>query len=510
MSEEFTPEERAALAPYVTNLDSPIFALRNLPEEVVAVLFAYYSRSRESLRRNLLKLLEDGDLDLAAAGVVTQEIQSGDHLLAAREKAKTFHEKWVVGYGHASVAEHGCVHLALEGVSIIASKLVEDTRLASYTEKSTRYVAFDTRHAYTPPAIAADLSLSRTYSETISSLLDAYASWTEDFVVQIKAITPKTEKQTERGYDNACRATAFDQLRYLLPTCVHTNIGLTINARALETLISKLLSQPLPEGQLLGQRIKEEAAHIVPTLLKYADFSAYRSETPTSVSLVAAELLQGTADVELPSVKVTWPEADADTHLVASILYDTSSLPLESLEQQVKDWPAEVKERVVDEYLSRRGKHDSPGRALERIFCTSEIVMDYGAYRDVQRHRMATQALQPLTPRIGYETPSLIEPFGYKERYGILMAQAAEAFAIIESADSEAAAYVLPLATRVRALFTWNLRSIAHFIELRSARQGHPSYRRTAQQLYSEIERVYPLVARYLRPNMKHYSLTRD
>jgi len=510
MSEEFTLEERAALAPYVTNLDSPVFALRNLPEEVVAVLFAYYSRSRESLRRNLLRLLADGDLDLAATGDVTQEVQSGDHLQAARDKAKTFHEKWVVGYGHASVAEHGCVHLALEGVSIIASKLIEDTRLASYTEKSTRYVAFDSGHLYTPPAIAANPELSHTYSETVAAMLDAYSEWTEDFVVQIKGITPRTEKQTERGYDNACRATAFDQLRYLLPSAVHTNIGLTINARALETLISKLLSQPLPEGRELGERIKEEAAHIVPTLLKYADYSSYRSETSTAIGSLAGAFLTGAPEVEPASVRVTWSDADGDDHLLAGILYEKSSVSLDSLLTQVRSWSPDVREQVVDEYLSRRGKHDAPGRALERVFCTAEIVMDYGAYRDVQRHRMATQALQPLTPNLGYETPPFVEQFGYKERYDALMGRSAAAFCEIARVDPDAAAYVLPLATRVRALFTWNLRSITHFIELRSARQGHPSYRRTAQQLYTEIERVYPLVARYLRPNMRSYSLTRD
>src|SRR5579875_3048532 len=139
IEEAFTPAERAALVPYVSNLDTPVFALRNLPEEVVAVLFAYYSRSPHSLRRNLLKLLQEGDLDLSEPGSAALPEDDADRLAAARDKARAFHEKWVVGYGHGSVAEHGCVHLALEDVSIIASKLIEDGRLASYTEKSTRY-----------------------------------------------------------------------------------------------------------------------------------------------------------------------------------------------------------------------------------------------------------------------------------------------------------------------------------------------------------------------------------
>ena len=188
MPETFTDAERAALAPYVTNLDASVFALRGLPEEVVAVLFAYYSRSPHSLRRNLLRLLAEGDLDLAEADAPAPPDQT--HLDAAREKARAFHEKWVVGYGHASVAEHGCVHLALEDVSIIASKLIEDARLASYTEKSTRYVAFDPSKIYYPPGIMTRPTLADAYSRAIRALLNAYVDWTDDFVAQIKRIAP--------------------------------------------------------------------------------------------------------------------------------------------------------------------------------------------------------------------------------------------------------------------------------------------------------------------------------
>src|SRR5215211_6835452 len=146
MTEQFTPEEIAALKPYVSNTERPVFVVENLPEEVVAVLFAYYSRSKESLRRNLLKLLIDKDLDMTSRIVV--EDSDNEKLALAKEKAKQFHEKWVVGYGHASVAEHAIAHIAIEDVSIVTSKIIEDNRLASYTEKSTRYVVFDPEKFY--------------------------------------------------------------------------------------------------------------------------------------------------------------------------------------------------------------------------------------------------------------------------------------------------------------------------------------------------------------------------
>src|SRR3954471_22977610 len=128
--------ERARVAPYVSSLTDDVFALSGLPEEVIAVLFAYYSRSRDDLRTNLARLLADQELGVGGDA-------ARPALALATEKARAFHEKWVVGYGHASVAEHAVVHLAIENVSIVVSKHIEDLRLASYTEKSTRYVLWD-------------------------------------------------------------------------------------------------------------------------------------------------------------------------------------------------------------------------------------------------------------------------------------------------------------------------------------------------------------------------------
>jgi len=516
---------------FFTNMDRSVYALKNLPEEVVAYLFARYSRSRLSLRDDLRRMIESEDIGaLIGAGTSDDPAQAFSQI---QERARTFAEKYVLGYGHSSVAEHGCVHLALEDVSIIASKLIEDSRLASYTEKSTRYVAFDPGKVFYPPSVLADLQLAEDYTATILALLDAYTGWTEDFVAQIKARTPKTEKQTERGYEAASRATAFDLLRYLLPAATHTNVGLTLNARSLEHLITKLLSQPLTEGRLLGERIKAEAQHIVPTLLKYADHNAYREETGEAIEKLAREILgedgpppqfwgarEELASLSLApqnwgggasSVSLLSADPDADDMLVAAIFYGAASLPMETLLARVKDMDAAAKERVVDEYLKRRGRHDAPGRALERIACTVEMTMDYGAYRDIQRHRMATQTTQALTPALGYEMPPEFERFGYAQPYQDLMARAAATYGRLYDAGlTHEAAYALPLATRIRVLFTWNLREVTHFVELRSARQGHPSYRKVAQDVYQAIAVAYPLIARYMRPNLNTYALTRE
>jgi thymidylate synthase ThyX len=506
MGEHFTESERAVLAPYVTNTDRPIYALRNLPEEVIAVLFAYYSRSRESLRRNLLRLVQEGDLDLTHC--LRLAPGGGEALAAARERARQFHEKWVVGYGHSSVAEHAVTHLAIEDVSIICSKVIEDTRLAAYTEKSTRYVVFDPDRFYRPPALMASRDAG-LYQDTVGGLLSTYTDLTGPVMEAIGARHPRGEKQSEGAYAAACRAKACDVLRYLLPAATFTNIGLTINARALEHLITKMLSHPLAEVRACAAAMKEEATRLIPTLIKYANPSAYMAETREAMQAEAARVLAG--ETPAPSRPVTLVRYDerAEDTMLAAMLYEASTLPFTQVLGRVEKLPGEEKARILDEYLNRRGRHDHPLRALEHAYYTFDILVDFGAFRDIQRHRMATQTPQELDPGHGYSTPPELEAFGHGEAYHGWMARAEEAFHRLAAEAPREAPYVLPLAFRKRVLFTWNLREIHHFVQLRSAPQGHISYRTIAQEVFHELERVQPLLARYIRVDLGSYGLGR-
>ena len=507
MSAVFTPAEIALLGPYVTNVDGPVFALRNLPEEVVAVLFAYYSRSQDSLRKNLLKLVQDRDLDLVEP---PPPPRSGDldPLTAARRKATEFHERWVVGYGHASVAEHAVAHLALEDVSIVASKLVEDTRLASFTEKSTRYVQFDGEKFYREPRLMASAHAGR-YAAMCRFLLETYTRLMGPATAAIRQELPRAAGQTERGHETACRAQACDLLRYILPAATLTNIGMTINGRLLEHLIRKLASHPLAEAQAIGAALKREARFIIPTLLKYAERNAYQAETPVAVREEAAELFAGLAPETAPSVAlVRWPE-DAEVQLAAAILYGAAAHPWPQVLARVAALPPERRDEVIDLYLTRRGPHDQPLRALEHLTYTFDILVDFGAFRDIQRHRMVTQTPQESTAVHGYDTPPAVARHGFEAAYRECMDRAQETYEAIRIDFPQEAQYVLPLAFRKRVLFTWNLRELIHFVELRSARQGHASYRRIAQQVFQELERIQPLLARYIRVDLADYGLAR-
>ena len=506
MSDAFTREEIAMLAPYVTNVEQPVYALRNLPEEVVAVLFAYYSRSRDSLRRNLFKLLQERDIDVEAHRA-SSSLGETD-LTEAKEKARQFHEKWVVGYGHASVAEHAVVHLAIEDASILATKIIEDNRLASYTEKSTRYVLFDDNKFYRVARLMQS-PFAALYEDTVRLLLHTYVTSVPRVVEGIKARVPRRTGQGERAYETACRAKAYDLLRYLLPASTLTNLGLTINARALEHLLTKLLSHPLAEARDLASAVKREAVKVVPTLLKYADYNAYLVETDRAMRQLGREFFAEEEPLATPSVSlVRFPE-DAEEQLAAAMVFGYSGLPWPQVVERVGKLHASQRQRIIDEYLQRRGPHDQPLRALEHLYYTFDIVLDYGAFRDIQRHRMATQTRQDLSTRYGYSVPEEIVTYGLGDVFQACMTRAADAHTRIAEQFPLEAQYVLPLAYRVRVLFTWNLRELCHFIQLRSARQGHASYRRIAQEVYREIERVHPTLARYSRVNLEDYQLGR-
>ncbi len=465
-----------------------IYTLEGLTPEVRAVCFAKCSRSPEPFDEIAKELTE--------------------------EKSKEFHEKWVVGYGHSSVAEHAVLSLAIENVSILATKVIEDNRLASYTEKSTRYQVFD-KNRYLKPARLMSSPLGALYEQTGDFLFETYQklstplrSWiTKSSAVQ----APSSAKISDKMYESVIKAKVCDNIRYLLPTSTLTNLGMTINARNLDWAITKLLSHPLEEMQAIGAGLKSEAAKITPTLEKFAAPNPYLMETTKELSALSNWLF--TIGSETPysndvAVKVVDFDRDAENKLVAALLYKGSNLPYSQVKAKVDKMPLSIKELLVNEAMKRRSPYDRPIRELEHIYYTFDILMDYGAFRDVQRHRMCTQTNQAVTVAHGYSTPQDIVDAGCEVDYKTAMERAAETYEKIAAQFPDEAQYIVPLAFRKRTLFTWNLRELHHFIPLRSGKKGHISYRRIAQQCFKEVEKIHPLLAKYIRVDMSDETVS--
>ncbi len=445
-----------------------IYSLNGLPPETVAVAFAKSSRSPEPFDE------------------IAEEL--------SEEKSSKFHEKWVVGYGHSSVAEHAVLSLAMENVSILATKIIEDNRLASYTEKSTRYQVFDKTKYYKPKKLM-DSDLGKLYEETSDFLFDSYEEMIEKILPFLKKKYPQ-EDQPDSLYAIQMKNKALDNIRYVLPVSTLTNLGMTVNARALEHAAVKLLSSPLEEMQGIGEEIKEAAIKVTPTLIKYVKPNPYLKCAAEKISKhesITPKENPGKNQVELVEF-----DKDAEEKVIAGILYRCSSAPYNEIKDAVKKMTGIEKEKVIDDALSGMEKFDWPIRELEHTFYTFDILMDYGAFRDIQRHRMVTQTNQAVTVLHGYSVPEEVVEAGLKDTYEECMKKAEKAFDTLKKEFPDEAAYIVPMAYRKRTLFKCNLRELYHFIKLRSGKMGHISYRRIAQQMYELVKEKHTMLAKYI------------
>jgi len=435
--------------------------------EVIAVTFAKTSRSPESFRE-------------IAAGLTD-------------EKSAEFHDKWVVGYGHASVAEHAVLHLAFENVSRLAIESIESNRLASYTEKSTRYQVFERDSFYTPTTIAAS-KYADLYRDTMHLLFDTYFASVDPVRAVILKKYPRQDGENEKKYEGRIRSKWIDNCRYLLPTATLANVGMTANARVLEHAITKMLSHPLEEVRAIGAEVKRVAERETPTLVKYANRSEYVAK-----QMQPAKDETKQTDTSREAVRLVDYDRDAEVKVVAACLYRDGGLDFEQARAKAQAMSAVERQQVIEAVLAQRGDFDVPLRELEHTTLTLDCVMDQGAYFDVKRHRVMTHTPQPLSIDLGYAVPQVIAEAGFAAEYDRAMKAAAQAYREIATDFPYEAVYVVPNAYNRRLLLTMNLRELFHFAQLRGAPSVDFSYRRIALKAYEIAKEVYPAFAPYIQ-----------
>ena len=445
---------------------------QKIPPETIAVTFAKTSRAPQSFREIAAEL--------------------------SAEKSAEFHEKWVVGYGHASVAEHAVLHIAVENISRLAVEVLESNRLASYTEKSTRYQKWN-RDAFYIPAELDGHPLRDTFIQTCQLLFDTYQESLPEVQAVVGADNPRKPEESDAAWERRLRSKYVDVCRFLLPAASMANVGMTINARALEHALSKMLSHPLAEVQQTGAEIKQVALESVPTLVKYAEAVPYWQSS-------AASLTQAARDLNLRVQPEDWcqlvsSDPAVENRALAAALYRFSDLSYAQCLQQVQDSAQPGRDRLARLLLAERAQHDIPLRELEFASYTFDLILDQGAYFELKRHRMMTQTPQPLTARLGYALPRQMAAAGFEERYRKAMQAAQNCYEEIAEFNPHVASYIVPNAFNRRVLLGCNWRSLDHFISLRSAPNAHFSLRRVAQRMAAETRSVTPLLGSYLRPN---------
>jgi len=483
--EMFTPDERRALAPYFTDLDGPVFALVNLPEVVKGALFARYSRSAKSLRRLFL----DEFLDAAPAAPAAASV--------GVRRADQLYERVLTDYGDDSVAQLGGVHLACEGASNILTKVLEWGRLMAYLEQSTRYVPYtdkpDGRFKYHVPAELDGHPLRARYTATLDRAFETYARWIDPMREYWAARLPRPPGASDGAYRATIRAKALDTVRGLLPAATRSNVGIFGTAQGYEALLLRMRAHPLQEVQDYAELILAELHKVIPAFLRRLErperggvWSRYLAESRTRTAEIAARVLDDIEPEPRAEVTLTDFDPDGEVKVVAAALYAVSNLPDDQLLAIARKLGPEERRRILEAYVGpRENRRHKPGRAFERTAYRFDVLGDYGAFRDLQRHRLLTLEWQPLSTRHGCVTPEELADAGALADWQSVMEESAGLHdALIGAGLADAAPYAVAMAYRVRFYLELNAREAMHVIELRTAPQGHPAYRRICQAMH--------------------------
>jgi thymidylate synthase ThyX len=496
-----------------------VYAVHGADPEVLAYAMAKYSRSALSMKESLSEL--------------------------NAQRAEQFLNTFYFQYGHRSIADLAHIALAVEKLSLLAAIVLVDEQRWDGQERSTRYQNFRKSGWYTPD-FGADMQAQHLYAECIEKLFHSYDQLSLGAVELLRGHVARPVEMKQDAYDRTLRARAFDGARYLLPLAANTSLGEIVNARTLETQVSRLLSHTHAEVRHLGEKLRDAAStpswnvqrsalealqrdiaaldpmlgeraatlllrevSVAPTLVKYATPVEYQRQTRAELEQAAQELMRDVPVQEAPLVDLidSGDEADRESveiEIVTTLLYGACHFPY----RQVRDSVAALESAQRDELLllgtRHRGRHDELSRAFSSGYrFRFDILMDIGGFRDMHRHRRCVQTMQNFTSIHGYDVPELIADSDLRAPYEQAVRAAHAAFEQLSQADFpgslETAQYVLPLGTRCRSLFKMDFAEALYIAELRSAPQGHISYRRVAWEMYRAIAKKHPVLARNFR-----------
>jgi len=521
---EFSSKEEKILSEHFSNTNSGVFAIITPRQVDRGALMSRYSRTDKSMRRIFL-----------------------DEFLKNKNRGEEFYDRVLLEYGDDSVAELGEAQIAIEGLSNIAVKKIEDRRIGlSYLEKSSRYVAWNKKEKG-KYRFYRDLEITKSrfgdlYEETCNFSFDVYSRNIEPMIKYIREkypiekysfkdskdnkekLFPKLKiesdiKSANMIYKGSTKAKALDILRGLLPASTLTNVGITGNGRAFEYLLTVLGSSELKEEQDLASKIKKELETTIKSFVKRADdkygkaYQKYLKDVKNKSKLITTKQIKSKSTKGVFTKIVDYePEKNAIDKIITSIMYEQSpSTSYQNIFQQVKKISKQEKIKIIQEFTKlRTNRRHRPSRAFENVYYTFDLCNNFGMFRDLHRHRALTLERQLLTTNHGYSIPNEVKILGIDKDFKDVMNKTKDTFEKMSKKYPEQGQYVVNFGYNYPYFMKFNLREACHLIELRTIPQGHIDYRRVAQQMYNQINKVHPILSQIMKfVDMKEYDLER-
>ena len=520
-------QDKYLLEPFFTNLRESVFAVTFLPPEVIGALCSRTSRAKDDLRIIFLNefikpfLEEKTEYGKSLKALIDFFHQYPIELIFSNPKGREFYIKWLSQFGDDSIAQMAGAHLIYSRLSQVAIKHFEDMRLGiAPIEKSTRYVDYSSkingRYRY---YIDSSLEEKGSYPRAMNNLFGTYCFLLEKYLSYLK-------KQYPGEKEGLLKTKALDVVRKILPVSTLSQVSFFGNGQAFEYLINRSLSHKLKEISWAGKRAFEELNKIIPAFLRRAesndsaDYRKYLSERGERIQLALGNInwkiseprqfqVNGDQD-SAGSVKLLEYDPEGENKIIAGLLYSELKEPYERILGKVKELSPQSKEKILQEVLRDRNfKYYKVPRAFENSYLRFEILMNIGAWRDLHRHRMHTQYRQKFNIYEGFDIPEELKEFGLDKEYVESIKGAENVFEKIEKSNSDLAQYCCTLAHRVRFIQYQNLRSFFWEAELRTIPEGHPDYRKVEQEKIRLVQKIYPLISKYLLADMGDYDFAR-
>lgn len=466
---------------YVSNTDRDIYTVSNIPEEVIAVIFAYVSRSSKGFRENI--------------DVVIKEEQHG------KDRASKFHEKWVLNYGHASVAEHAAVHMGIEKVSRLFSSILElSNEFLSFTEYSQRYQRPKKGDNYLPGELAGNKSLEKEFTRLCDFQYDVYSKLNEELLAYLKQKYPKPDGKDDKRHISALEKIAFEDARYALNLSTLTNLGMTGNARAIEDSISSLLSSKYPEVRKRAQEMKNEVRFSVPTLVKYANENPYIVNTREEFKTMFGEIEQEKNPYEYgPKVNLLDytgigtdnPEFIALNKIVEALFYQHASAGTSNFRK--KNISSDELVKLFEKAVNTLGKHDNPSNIFKLVKYQAEFVLSEANWHQLLRHRKVNWIVKDPSVTCGVTIPPHITESGTE---GILMESIKRSEDLYDKLQNEGfsttAHYVVTNAHNRRVIGDFDLWELYHLVNLRMSEGAQWDIKELISKLANDIKQHHP------------------